>query len=71
MQKIAVKVSSSMVFMSNSGRILLLMDSKTRGVDAILEVFRLGALGTAAASAVASKYTARCNASSHGIAGAG
>ena len=41
MKKIAVKVSSSMVFDSHSGRTLLLIDSDTGRVDAIIEVFRL------------------------------
>ena len=36
MKKIAVKVSSSMVFASESGRTLLLVDSETGRVDAII-----------------------------------
>ena len=71
MKKIAVKVSSSMVFNSGSGRTLLLLDSKTGRVDAIVEVFRLGALRTAAASGVATRYLAQENASSLGVVGAG
>ncbi|MEE2933693.1 MAG: ornithine cyclodeaminase family protein [Pseudomonadota bacterium] len=71
MKKIAVKVSSSMVFDSDSGRPLLLIDSKTGRVDAIIEVFRLGALRTAVASGVATKYLAKENATSLGVIGAG
>ena len=71
MKKIAVKVSSSMVFASESGRTLLLVDSETGRVDAIIEVFHLGALRTAAASGVATKLMAREDASSIGIFGTG
>lgn len=71
MKKIAVKVSSSMVFDSDSGRTLLLVDSETGRVDAIIEVFRLGALRTAAASGVATKLLARADASSLGVFGTG
>ena len=58
LNKIAVKVSSSMVFASESGRTLLLIDGTTGRVDAIIEVFRLGALRTAAASGVATDLMA-------------
>ena len=71
MKKIAVKVSSSMVFNSDPDRTLLLIDSKTGRVDAIIEVFRLGALRTAAASGVATKYLAQENATSLDVIGAG
>ncbi|MDA0656382.1 MAG: ornithine cyclodeaminase family protein [Proteobacteria bacterium] len=71
MQKIAVKVSSSMVFDSDSGRTLLLVDSRTGRVDAIIEVFRLGALRTAAASGVATQLLARKDADSVGVFGTG
>ena len=71
MKKIAIKVSSLMVFNSDSGCTLLLIDSKTGGVDAIIEVFRLGALRTAAASRVATKYLVQQNATSLGVIGAG
>ena len=71
MKKIAVKVSSSMVFNSDSGRTLLLIDSKTGRVDAIIQVLRLGALRTAAASGVTTKYLAKENATSLGVIGAG
>ncbi len=71
MKKIAVKVSSSMVFASKSGRTLLLVDSDTGRVDAIIEVFHLGALRTAAASGVATKLMAREDAKSVGIFGTG
>lgn len=71
MKKIAVKVSSSMVFASESGRTLLLVDSETGRVDAIVEVFHLGALRTAAASGVATKLMAREDANSIGIFGTG
>ena len=69
--KIAVKVSSSMVFASESGRTLILVDSKTGRVDAIIEVFHLGALRTAAASGVGTKLLAREDADSIGIFGTG
>lgn len=71
MKKIAVKVSSSMVFASESGRTLLLVDSETGRVDAIIEVFHLGALRTAAASGVGTKLLAREDADSIGIFGTG
>ena len=71
MKKIAVKVSSSMVFDSHSGRTLLLIDSDTGRVDAIIEVFRLGALRTAAASGVGTKLLARDDADSIGVFGTG
>jgi alanine dehydrogenase len=71
MKKIAVKVSSSMVFASESGRTLLLVDSETGRVDAIVEVFHLGALRTAAACGVATKLMAREDANSIGIFGTG
>ena len=71
LKKIAVKVSSSMVFASESGRTLLLMDSETGRVDAIIEVFRLGALRTAAASGVATDLLARADADSLGVFGTG
>lgn len=71
LKKIAVKVSSSMVFASDSGRTLLLVDSETGRVDAIIEVFRLGALRTAAASGVATKLLAREDAASLGVFGTG
>ena len=71
MKKIAVKVSSSMVFASESGRTLLLVNSDTGRVDAIIEVFHLGALRTAAASGVATKLMAREDANSVGIFGTG
>ncbi|MGE0627552.1 MAG: ornithine cyclodeaminase family protein [Hyphomicrobiaceae bacterium] len=71
LNKIAVKVSSSMVFDSDSGRLLLLLDSRTGRADALIEVFRLGQLRTAAASGVATRHLARSDARSVGIFGAG
>jgi alanine dehydrogenase len=71
MKKIAVKVSSSMVFASDSGRVLLLVDSATGRPDAIIEVFHLGALRTAAASGVATRLLAREDAHSIGVWGTG
>jgi ornithine cyclodeaminase/alanine dehydrogenase-like protein (mu-crystallin family) len=71
MKKIAVKVSSSMVFASESGRVLLLVSSETGRVEAIIEVFRLGALRTAAASGVATDLLARPDADSIGLFGTG
>ena len=71
MKKIAVKISSSMVFDSDSGRILLLLDSETGRVDAIIEVFRLGALRTAAASGVGTQLLSRVDAESIGLFGTG
>lgn len=71
LKKIAVKVSSSMVFASDSGRVLLLVDSETGRVDAIIEVFYLGQLRTAAASGVATRLLARPDASSVGVFGTG
>lgn len=71
LKKIAVKVSSSMVFASDSGRVLLLVDSETGRVVAIVEVFYLGQLRTAAASGVATRLLARLDASSVGVFGSG
>ena len=71
LNKIVVKVSSSMVFNSNSGRLLLLLDSRTGRADALIEVFHLGQLRTAAASGVATRCLARANAKSVGLVGAG
>ena len=47
------------------------MDSETGRVDAIIEVFRLGALRTAAASGVATDLLARADADSLGVFGTG
>jgi ornithine cyclodeaminase/alanine dehydrogenase-like protein (mu-crystallin family) len=49
----------------------LLVDSQTGRVDAIIEVFRLGALRTAAASGVATQLLAREDADSIGVFGTG
>ena len=71
LNKIAVKVSSSMVFASESGRTLLLIDGTTGRVDAIIEVFRLGALRTAAASGAATDLMAHPDADTLGVFGTG
>ncbi|MFM1814580.1 MAG: hypothetical protein RLZ98_1275 [Pseudomonadota bacterium] len=71
LEKIAVKVSSSMVFASDSGRLLLLIDSATGRADALIEVFYLGQLRTAAASGVATRLMARADASTVGVFGSG
>lgn len=71
MKKIAVKVSSSMVFKSDSGRLLFLIDSDTGRVDALIEVFYLGQLRTAAASGVATRLLARGDARTAGVFGSG
>jgi ornithine cyclodeaminase/alanine dehydrogenase-like protein (mu-crystallin family) len=71
MERMAVKVSSTLVFNSNSGRLLLLSDTKTGRILAITEVFQLGALRTGAASGVATQYMARAGAATVGIFGSG
>jgi ornithine cyclodeaminase/alanine dehydrogenase-like protein (mu-crystallin family) len=71
MERMAVKVSSTLVFNSNSGRLLLLSDTKTGRILAITEVFQLGALRTGAASGVATQYMARAGAATIGIFGSG
>jgi ornithine cyclodeaminase/alanine dehydrogenase-like protein (mu-crystallin family) len=71
MERMAVKVSSTLVFSSNSGRLVLLSDTKTGRILAITEVFQLGALRTGAASGVATKHLARADAGRVGIFGAG
>lgn len=71
MGKLAVKVSASPVFASNSGRIMLLVDSVTGRPDAIIEVHGMGALRTGAATGVATDVMARKDASTVGVVGPG
>ena len=71
MQKIAVKVSSSMIFKNTSGRVLILIDSKCGKIEALIEVFYLGALRTGAASGVATKLLSKKDAKTVGIFGSG
>jgi ornithine cyclodeaminase/alanine dehydrogenase-like protein (mu-crystallin family) len=71
MKKLAVKVSCSSIFESNSGRTLILVDAESGRVDAIIEVHGLGAMRTAAASGVATDALALPDADSIGIVGAG
>lgn len=53
MERMAVKVSSTLIFKNNSGWILLLLDSKTGKILSLIEVFHLGTLRTGAATGVA------------------
>jgi ornithine cyclodeaminase/alanine dehydrogenase-like protein (mu-crystallin family) len=71
LERMAVKVSSTLVFSSNSGRLLFLSDSKTGRILALTEVFQLGALRTGAASGVATKVMARSDATRVGLFGSG
>lgn len=71
MEKLAVKVSCSPVFDSNSGRTLILLDSVTGRVDALIEVHGMGALRTGAASGVATDVLARTDADTLGVVGPG
>jgi len=71
LERMAVKVSSTLVFKSNSGRLLILSDSKSGRILAFLEVFQMGALRTGAASGVATDLLARRDARSVGIFGSG
>ena len=70
-QKIAVKVSSSMIFENPSGRVLILIDSSSGKILSLLEVFHLGSLRTGAASGVATKLLSKKNAKTAGIFGSG
>jgi alanine dehydrogenase len=71
LERMAVKVSSTTVFKSNSGRLLILSDSKSGRILAFLEVFQMGALRTGAASGVATDLLARRDARTVGIFGSG
>jgi len=71
LERIAVKISSTLVFKSNSGRLLILADSKSGRILAFLEVFQMGALRTGAASGVATDLLARRDARTVGIFGSG
>lgn len=71
LERMAVKVSSTLVFRSHSGRLLILSDSKSGRILAFLEVFHLGALRTGAASGVATDLLACRKARRVGIFGSG
>jgi ornithine cyclodeaminase/alanine dehydrogenase-like protein (mu-crystallin family) len=70
-RRMAVKVSSTLVFKSNAGRLLILSDSDSGRILAFIEVFQMGALRTGAASGVATQLLARRDASTVGIFGTG
>ncbi len=69
--RMAVKVSSTLVFKSNSGRLLILADSESGRILALLEVFQMGALRTGAASGVATDLLARRDARTAAVFGSG
>lgn len=71
MERMAVKVSSTLVFKSNSGRLLILSEMQSGRILALVEVFNLGSLRTGAASGVATDILARADARSVGIFGSG
>jgi alanine dehydrogenase len=71
LERMAVKVSSTLVFKSNSGRLLILSHARTGAILALIEVFHLGALRTGAATGVATDYLARRDARTVGIFGSG
>lgn len=71
LERLAVKVSSTLVFKSNAGRLLILSDTNTGGILALVEVFHLGALRTGAATGVATDQLARRDARTVGIVGSG
>ena len=66
-----VKVSSSAVFGSGAGRLLSLYAIATGRLCAVLQVFGLGALRTAAVSGVATRLLARPDADVLGLVGTG
>lgn len=70
-ERMAVKVSSTLVFQSNSGRLLILSETRSGRILALMEVFQLGALRTGAASGVATDLLARPDARRVGIFGSG
>lgn len=69
--RMGVKVSSSLVFKSNSGRLLILTDTRSGRILALIEVFQLGALRTGAATGVATDFLARPDARRVGVFGSG
>jgi len=69
--RMAVKISSTLIFRSNSGRLLILSDAQSGRILALIEVFQLGALRTGAASGVATQLFARPDARLVGILGSG
>lgn len=71
LERMAVKVSSTLVFKSNSGRLLILSDTESGRILAFLEVFQMGALRTGAASGVATDLLARRGARTVGVFGSG
>jgi ornithine cyclodeaminase/alanine dehydrogenase-like protein (mu-crystallin family) len=69
--RMGVKVSSSLIFKSNSGRLLILTDTRSGRILALIEVFQLGALRTGAATGVATDFLARPAAGRVGVFGSG
>jgi ornithine cyclodeaminase/alanine dehydrogenase-like protein (mu-crystallin family) len=67
----AVKISSRAVFESNSGRILNLFELSTGKLCAVIQVFGLGALRTAAVTGVATDLLARPDADVLAVIGTG
>lgn len=66
-----VKVSSSVVFGRQAGRVMTLYDLSTGALIAVVQVFRLGAIRTGSLSAVASDVLARRDASVLAVIGTG
>jgi alanine dehydrogenase len=69
--RMAVKISSTLIFKSNSGRLLILSDAESGRILAFIEVFQLGALRTGAASGVATRLLARPDSKTVGLFGSG
>lgn len=69
--RMAVKISSTLIFKSNSGRLLILSDTETGRILALIEVFQMGALRTGAASGVATQLLARSDSKTVGVFGSG
>jgi alanine dehydrogenase len=71
LRRMAVKISSTLIFKSNSGRLLILSDAESGRILAFIEVFQLGALRTGAASGVATRLLARPDSKRVGLFGSG
>lgn len=66
-----VKVSPTTIFHSSAGRVFSLYAAETGALEAIVQVFALGALRTGAASGVATAHMARKDASRLAVIGSG
>lgn len=66
-----VKISNSVVFGTNTGRIISLFEASTGRLCAVIQVFRLGALRTGAVSGVATDLLAKPDSEVLGLIGTG